>query len=67
MGPTRGRIKRAGKNFYMPRRDSEEDVARDQELLNGISKELSVEEVIEAVADISVLEYGAAAETFTSP
>ena len=52
MGPKRGRVKRAGKDFYMPRRDSEEDVARDQELLNGISKELSVEEVIEAVAEI---------------
>ena len=52
MGPKRGKITRAGKQFVLPVRASDVEVARDQELLNGISKNISVEEAEEAVGKI---------------
>ena len=51
-GVKRARIKRSGKDFYLPSRTSDAERARDQELLDAISKRLSVERVEEAVAEI---------------
>ena len=47
-GAKRARIYRNGKNFYLPVRTSDEDRARDQELLDAIGKDISVEEAEEA-------------------
>ena len=46
----RARIKRHGKQFVLPWRDNAGDVARDQECLNAVPKNVSVEEVEKAVA-----------------
>ena len=52
MAPKRGKVTRAGKQFVLPARSSDVEVARDQELLNGISRNLSLVEAEEAVAQI---------------
>ena len=52
MAPKRGKATRAGKQFVLPARSSDVEVARDQELLNGISRTLSLLEAEEAVAQI---------------
>ena len=52
MPPKRARIRRGGKDFYLPVRTSDAERARDQELLNAIGKGLSVEEAEEAVEKI---------------
>ena len=52
MSPKRAKITRSGKQFYLPGRTSEGELARDQELLNAIGKNVSVEEAEKAVAQI---------------
>ena len=52
MPPQRARIRRGGKDFYLPVRTSDAERARDQELLNAIGKNMSVEEAEEAVGKI---------------
>ena len=44
----RARIWRGGKNFYLPARTSDEDRARDQERLDAIGKDISVEDAEKA-------------------
>ena len=52
MGPKRARVRRAGKDFYLPARTSDGDLAGDQQLLNALSHDLSLAEVENAVAEI---------------
>ena len=52
MGPKRGKITRAGKQFVLPVRSSDAEVARDRELLNSLSRNLSEAEAENAVAQI---------------
>ena len=47
-GAKRARICRNGKNLYMPVRTSDEDRARDQELLDAIRKDISAEDAKKA-------------------
>ena len=48
----RARIKRSGKDFYLPVRTSSAARARDQELLDAVDKKSSLQEVEEAVSKI---------------
>ena len=48
----RARIKRSGKNFYLPVRTSKEALARDQALLDAVDKNVSLQKPEEAVSKI---------------
>ena len=48
----RARIKRSGKDFYLPVRTSKEALARDQAFLNAVPKNVSLQEAEEAVSKI---------------
>ena len=52
MAPKRARIKRGGKDLYLPVRTSDAERTRDQELLNAIDKKVSLEEAQKAVEEI---------------
>ena len=48
----RARIQRNGKQYVLPLRENPVDVARDQECLDAVAKEVSLEEADKAVAQI---------------
>ena len=52
MVPKRARVWRAGKDFYLPARHSDGELACDQQMLNAVSKYLSLQEAEKAVAQI---------------
>lgn len=52
MGGKRARVKRGGKDFYLPVRSSDLERARDQELLDALGHHISSEEAEEAVRKI---------------